>query len=514
MSHWYLVAQNLLTKDSAHFYGAIVMKSIFVLFLIFQCAAHAAVESFHLQGWYPTKQLELTQKISSLEQQAQRLYAATVAGDSIRALIVPHAGYEYSGTVAAGVYRLLKNVPVKRAIILVPDHSATINGIALPLFCTYKMPNGALSVDDDAIQLLSTKPLFKQEQAVYSREHSLEVQLPFTNYFLPNARIVPLMVGTLSCEQARSVAKSLQPLIDAHTVVIVSTDFVHYGKGYDFTPFKKRVDDQIRQINSQALQLIDQPSCSSFERFMQKTHATICGVNPIKILINLLQLNALGPVESRLIAYDSSGDPAQQDSVYYIGELFTTQRLVNLPFEEQLTQQEKNNLLHEARQVLNHLFDNSLDESLDEPIVSYGVKQPHGAYVTLRKNNELRGCIGHTITQEPLYKTVKTVTKETALHDTRFAPVTQDELKEITVEVSILSPLSPIKSYREIVLGKHGVVLSYNGASALFLPEVAIEFKWTVEEMLDQLAQKAGLPATAWREKDTQLQVFTTITIK
>ena len=193
--------------------------------------------------------------------------------------------------------------------------------------------------------------------------------------------------------------------------------------------------------------------------------------------------------------------------------LFTSEKLVNQSIENQLTQQEKREALEQAKNTVTHL-DNA-NQELYLPIRSFGITRLHGAFVTLRTpDHQLRGCIGRVITEEPLYKVITQVAHDAALRDSRFNPVAPQEIPSLKVELSVLSVPQKVKSYAQIQLDKNGIILENKGKSALFLPEVSQEFKWTLEQTLEQLAQKAGLPATAWQDPDTSYKVFSTLILK
>jgi AmmeMemoRadiSam system protein B/AmmeMemoRadiSam system protein A len=495
------------------------IKPKFLLLAFSFCTTGIAVtKKFHLDAnWYPPTKKELNALIKTMENNARTHYQAFVPNSSLRAIIVPHAAYIHSGTVATAVFSLLRGAPIQRVIILAPDHAGIIQDIGIPTFTAYRIPNGTVPVDRRALKKLTKSSFFKPHDEVFAREHSLEIELPLIRYYLKNAKIVPLFIGHINCVQAQNIAQTLQEIIDENTLVIVSSDFVHYGKAFSFTPFSDYQQLRTRALDSQAINLIDQALCPPFEQFMQSSRATICGAAPLKILLSLLELKAFGPVEPRLIAYDTSGKRDVDDSVSYVGMLFTTQKLMSLPIKHQLTQQEQRNIRQQAIDILTHLFDQTIDKTLYDPIKSFGVMHEQSAFVTLRKKTkkslELRGCIGRLSPHQPLYKTVAEITHDAALRDIRFPPVTVDEIPSLKLEVSVLSPAKRINNYRSIQLGTDGIILEEDMQSALFLPDVPLEFKWDLPTMLTQLAQKAGLPKTAWQDKKTVLKTFTTLTI-
>jgi AmmeMemoRadiSam system protein B/AmmeMemoRadiSam system protein A len=415
------------------------------------------------------------------------------------------------------VYSLLKDASIKRVIILGPDHAGIVNGIALPSFARYHIPTGDLPIATTLIKQLAQQPHFHIDDTVFSTEHSVEMQLPLIHRFLNKALVIPLIVGKLSCTQAYEIACTLKSIMSKGTIVVISSDFVHYGARFNFTPFQDHQQLRIRGLDSQAIAYLQQEQCAPFEQFIASSHATICGANPLKIMLAMMELKAFGQVEPRLIAYATSTQDDTEDSVSYVGMLFTMQRLAAMPIDQQLTQQEQNNLYAYMLTTLNQLFYPVTNPELYTPILSFGIMQQHGAFVTLRTKTaielQLRGCIGRITTDAPLYQTVAQVTQDAALHDPRFTPLTADELPYITTKLSVLSQPKKIKTYQQISLGSDGVILEYDNASALFLPEVPIEFHWSLPTMLTELARKAGLPANVIHKKGVIFKTFRTLDI-
>ncbi len=469
----------------------------------------------HLAGsWYPVVVQNLEKAVASAATEAQQRYYAKVSPGTVRALISPHAGIAYSGAIAASVYALAQN-SVKRIIILAPDHSESFEGIATSSFDQFAIPTGIISVDKKTVTKLLQHRFFKQNDEIFTKEHSLEMQLPFIHHFLEGVLIIPLIVGKVNCMQSHDLAKALKPYIDNQTLVAATSDFIHYGKQFGFAPFSSNQQNLIRSMDSQLVSLIEKGQCDPFTDYIEKSGATICGSNPIKILMSLIQMDAFGPVEPRLIAYDRSGKFDQDDSVSYVGMIFTTEKLETLPPINMLTQQEQRNLFKQAQDTLKNMFDPEYNPHLHLPIQSFGVIQPKGAFTTLRtQDDKLRGCIGRIITPEPLYKTIATVTADAAIKDSRFAPVTKKEAPFLKMNLSILSSPHPIDSYKNIVIGKHGIILKKDGKSAVFLPEVPGDFNWGLEQTLSQLAIKAGLAADVWKDPETIFEVFESLNIE
>lgn len=565
-------------------------------------------------GWYSTNKQALVRSMDNLEKSAGQKYAATIDSTSIVAMIVPHAGYEYSGNVAAAAYKLLqpklekrdnnkifvqqkKEIKVdqenyaqqknhiRRVIILAPSHFASFAGIALPNFDQYAIPLGTLTVDKNIVQALSQHKLFqiKDRETVYAKEHSIEVQLPFIyryvgNNYIGNNRansvsIVPLIVGSLDSNQIREVADTLSRYIDEHTLVIVSSDFTHYGSRFNYTPFLDNqgpdfhvFDDQllrIRQLDSGALQLIQNHDLEGFLSYVSRTGDTICGSTPIAILLALLEQkigvnktgnSKFGEIESHLIAYKTSQEVTQKskqensgqevkqesgdregngssssdkrerkdssqadfESVSYVSLVFTKKQKLDqglgLSVQDRYTEYEKRDLLAYARATLEQIYKKTISPELLYPIMTDFNQKKGGVFVTLYTGgHQLRGCIGRITSQESIYKSVAAMTRASALEDSRFSPVTQKELSDITISISLLTEPRLIASYTDIELGKQGIILKNGNKSAVFLPKVATEFGWDLPTTLAELSQKAGLSRDAWQYKDTVFEIFESI---
>lgn len=488
--------------------------SIFLSFLVLLYAASAQAEVMraHLAGsWYPAEVAALTGQLRSMEWQAEARYAAAL---SPRVLIVPHAGYRYSGVVASSVYRLLRSADIKRVIILAPSHYVGFSGVRLPSFDSYETSLGSLAVDLQAIEQLRHKKYFSQDAGddVYRREHSLEVQLPFIQFYSGNVLIVPLMVGDVTDAQAREIAAALRPLLNRETVLVVSSDFTHYGSSFQFTPFDRYVRQQIKQLDAGAVAAIEQKSLSAFSAYMEQTHATICGSHAIRIMLGMLGATD----HAYLIAYATSADADKtvEQSVSYLGLAFSEQKRTELPLQHQITMQEQRELLQYARATIAHVLGSRMPASSFAPIPSPLFQEYRGAFVTVYKKGQLRGCIGRVIADQPLLQTVGDMAIASATQDSRFAPLTYAELADVTIAISVLTRPYRVTSYRTIVLGRHGIILKVGKKSALFLPHVATEQGWTLETTLTQLSLKAGLTPDAWRNEYAQFEVFEAIDFK
>jgi AmmeMemoRadiSam system protein B/AmmeMemoRadiSam system protein A len=504
-------------------------------------------------SWYPAGAEQLRTKISSFFSFAKQHFNVAVTSKSVKALIVPHAGYRYSGMCAASAYRTLldgnkKNQNIKRVFLMAPSHYENFYGIALPKYGAYRTSLGDCQIDQRVVDALKTRHPFKVIENAHEKEHSLEIQLPFLQETIENFMLVPLVVGNLSDKDYTLVSQVLHEFINDQTLVVVSSDLIHHGPRYSFDLYKSEITDRIKQLDSTVIEAIMNGSFNAFEKavhrtaFSKKPELTICGRNPIKILLKLIERKTLDSVSARLCSYYTSAhmhqfdkdtkstvssligsvpDVDAQNCVSYGGLIFTNEPLASRSPEEQLTGYEKKALLTLAREVLKNAFarkqGKGIEEALLLPIASPGVERITGAFVTLSdKNDALRGCVGRIRSNDPLSLVVAAMAKAAAFSDSRFLPLTKEELPGVGISISVLTKPSKIDDYNKIILSKHGIILSKKKRGLLsrsvFLPHVATSFGWDLSTTLRQLSKKARLDSEEY--KDAQFEVFESFSIK
>jgi AmmeMemoRadiSam system protein A len=369
------------------------------------------------------------------------------------------------------------------------------------------------------------------------REHSIEIELPLLQRALaPGWRLVPVLVGDLGPEDYQTAADLLRPLADDGTLVVVSSDFTHYGQRFGYLPFPQdqKAPGRIQALDDGAIGRILVKDADGFLAYQAETGVTICGFRPIGILLRML-----GPgAQVQRVAYATSGALTGDwgNSVSYVGLVVTDPQPLSArplsavegsgPVQTHAPGLAADQAISEALteadlRLLHRLAILALDDAVLGPspnregAVSQAVdalpvrlRDPAGAFVTLKRQGALRGCIGTIEPRQPLYVAVLANGDNAARHDPRFQPVQASELTDLDVEVSVLTPPRPIASWEEFRVGEEGIILAKGGRRAVFLPQVALEQGWTREETLSQLARKAGLPPDAWRD-GASLAVFT-----
>ncbi len=423
------------------------------------------------------------------------------------ALVLPHAGYAYSGRIAAAGARALRGHRFRRVVVMGPAHRARLpHTAALPAAGSLETPLGDVPLDTAFIARLARHRGFALSPAAEGGEHSVGIQVPLLQVALGSFALVPIVVGRLDAPAARGLAGALLEEIDEETLVVASTDFTHYGRAFDYVPFEEDVEANLRRLDLGAFSRIEARDMEGFRAYVADTGATICGRDPVSILLAMLN-----PAQQvRLLAYDTSGRITGDWSrcVSYVAAAVTgawkpaPKESEGAALELPLTGEDREALLALARGTLEgYLETGRRPEPRDLGLrLTAGMRQVAGAFVTLHEGGALRGCIGEIFPRRALCDVVRDHALNAALKDPRFAPVTRGELPELRIEISVLTPPVRVDSWREIAAGRHGMVLHKQGRSAVFLPQVAAEQGWDIETTLTHLARKAGLPPDAWKE--------------
>jgi len=463
-------------------------------------------------SWYPAGPAALADTIDTLLGGADTKRPA----GTIRALVVPHAGYAYSGATAAAAFKLVQGVAFDRVLLMAPSHRADFTGLSIAAVDAYETPLGKVPLDADIIATLRGSPLVQADPVAHAQEHAIEIELPFLQRALaPGWRLVPILVGRLAGDDYAKAADLIQPLVDDRTLLVVSSDFTHYGARFGYLPFSpdEQLQAKLRDLDDGAVERITAHDAQGLLAYRERTGITVCGIRPLALLLHLLPPDA----EVHRLSYATSGELTgdRLNSVSYVA-LAVTAPASGTAADEPTLDADSLHRLHRLavlgirRAVLGReqVPDDQLLAAVDRlpPVL----EQPAGAFVTLWENGALRGCVGHVPNDLPLYLSVLQSGANAATKDTRFNPVGPDELDGLAVEVSVLTPPRPIDSLDELRLGEHGVTLEKDGRYALYLPEVATEMGWDRETTLSQLALKAGLPADAWRD-GASFEVFTTV---
>jgi AmmeMemoRadiSam system protein B/AmmeMemoRadiSam system protein A len=417
---------------------------------------------------------------------------------TITALIAPHAGYIYSGQVAAHAYKLIEGKTFATVVVIAPSHRFPLRGASVYPRGAYQIPLGLISINEKlAQQLTQTSDLFSFVKQAHLKEHSLEVQLPFLKTVLGDFKLLPIVMGANDFSTCQAIAESLyQTLKDQSVLIVASTDLSHFHPYQQAARLDGIVLDYVKNYDPEGLfNAIASGKCEA------------CGSDPL--VTTMLLAQKLGATRSELLTYANSGDVSGDKTQvvgYMSAVLYKDAHPGKTGIDLGLTDGEKEILHTIARSAIES---KSLGHTYPEiNITSQTLTEKRGAFVTLHKKGNLRGCIGYIRPQKPLHQTIREMALAAAFQDSRFKPVTKNELTDLEIEISVLTPLKKISSVDEIEVGKHGIYIMKDVHSGILLPQVATENSWDRETFLEHTCTKAGLPDTAWKDKNTEIYIF------
>ena len=451
---------------------------------------------------------ELSEEVDSF----LALHSGDAKYQNVAAVIVPHAGYYFSGNVAASAYMAIDvKKPYKRIFLLGPSHHEWLDGASVNTEADYyATPLGHVKVDHETAVALTntdgtdkTDSVFRYRPKAHDREHCLEVQLPFLQRrFNEVPPIVPIVISTNDYDKLKQIAEVLKPYFTDENLFVISSDFSHYPSYEDACEVDAKTGKAIETGNVEEFIATLHANARSGKRNLA---TSACGEFAIITLMQMLD----NQYEVKHLIYQNSGDIDNHDH----------SRVVGYHSFAILRKDSTNFTLSDAdKKALKDIAFNSIRDSLDgkpiaQPILNSQfsiLNSKCGAFVSLHKHGRLRGCIGHFGEDYPLHEIVAEMARAAAFEDPRFMPVTRDELDDLDIEISVLTPMRRIQSLDEFELHRHGIYIKKGYRSGTFLPQVANEVNWTKEEFVGHCSQdKAGLGWDGWR--DAELYVYEAI---
>lgn len=403
-----------------------------------------------------------------------------------KALIVPHAGYVYSGPIAAAAYTRLGHLKgrIRRVILLGPTHRVFVRGLALPEADRFATPLGEVRLDREVLDRLATLPQVTRSGAAHEMEHSLEVQLPFLQHVFGDFTLVPLAVGQATAEE---VAEVLEVLWGGdETLIVISSDLSHFLPAPRARESDRAAADAILALDPQL------------------SHEQACGATPVNGLLLAARRHGLRPLELDLRnSSDTAGDPERV--VGYGAFAFVEDDTAARPRDDSAGEAES-----DKGSTLLQLARAEIAARLGEPATPLPalawLREPGACFVTLTRRGELRGCIGTLEAHRPLVVDVRENAVAAAFRDPRFGPLSRAEFEEIRVEVSLLSPTEALAAASEahalaaLRPGIDGIVFEYRHFRSTFLPQVWEQLPEPAD-FLAQLKRKAGLPSDFWADE-------------
>jgi len=428
---------------------------------------------------------------------------------TIQAIIVPHAGYVFSGEVAASAYAQIDSSKLfENVFILAPSHGFSIPGASIYNIGNYETPLGEVPVNIDlANKLIAENNVFKSLPETHRKEHSIEVQLPFLQFHLINKfQIVPILIGTDKEEYLKQIAQSLSPYFNENNLFVISSDFSHFPNYKDAI----RADSIMKEsIITNKVQMVRDAAEQNKRGNMPNLATSACGISAIYTLLYLTENNPNIRIEA--IKYMNSGDSDWGDHQRVVGYWsFAAIKKNEESALFQLTEKDKSDLLLLARNTIETHLNQNKSFKPSKEFFSKNLQTPTGVFVTLHNHKKLRGCIGRFDADEPLYKMVQKMVVAAATQDSRFESVKANELNQLSIEISVLTPMKRIKSKDDIILGDHGIYIKQGLHHGTLLPQVATENQWTVDEFLGYCSRnKAGLGWDGW--KTAELYVYSAV---
>lgn len=458
-------------------------------------------------SFYPADQQTLTKEIASLFASCNEAPALT----GVRALIAPHAGYIYSGKIAAAALSATSpDASFSNIFLIGSSHVMAFDGASVYNTGDFITPLGNASVNKEiANKLKNENKVFNFPVNAHLQEHSLEVQVPLIQYYFKETpRLVPIVIGTTDLKTIRAIADALKPWFTDENLFIISSDFSHYPN------YKDAVE-----IDTKTAEAIITGNPSTFLATLRDNESenvpglltSMCGWTSGLLLLEMIKGNE--ELEIKKIDYANSGDTPYGDKTRVVGYnalAVVEKRNVKGPVKHEelkITGKEKDNLFSIARNSIRSKLYEDKTYLVDEKNVTGNLRNAYGAFVTLKINGELRGCIGRFVSADPLFKVVEVSALSSAFDDPRFAPISKEEFDKLEFEITVLGPMKRINNINEIVLGKHGIYIKKDYRAGTMLPQVAIENKWTVEQFLGYTARdKAGIGWDGW--KDAELYIY------
>lgn len=458
-------------------------------------------------SFYPAEPMALTKQLAELFSKARRMDFA----GKVRALVVPHAGYIYSGQVAASAYKQIEGELYNAVVVLAPFHGF-FKGVSVYSGGGYETPLGVIPIDRQLSDTVSSRhPNVFASTVGHTGsggrgEHSLEVQLPFLQMVLGKFKLVAMVMGDQEESTIHAAAEALAAALKGKNVLMVaSSDMSHFHPEKEARRLDKVFEDALAKFD--AGRIIDVVGDGAAEA---------CGFGPVAAIVEASR--RLGGKEVKIVSYDTSGATTGDFSevVGYLSAIITGDKEVvkpaamGTPAEKKssgYTKEEKLYLLNVARQVVEAKARH--EEVNIPPVPSTRLEEKRAVFVTLTKKGDLRGCIGLIQARHPLVAAVAEMASAAAFEDPRFPQVNENELSDLEYEISVLTPLVRVDDVNDIVVGRDGLMIRLDLHSGLLLPQVAEEYGWDRTTFLEQTCLKAGLPKNIYKDPQAQIYKFT-----
>jgi AmmeMemoRadiSam system protein B/AmmeMemoRadiSam system protein A len=449
--------------------------------------------------WYPGDPSILTGDIRSyLDKVPEQAVGGPVVG-----LISPHAGYAYSGQIAAHGYRLVEGRRYDAVVVIGPSHRVLFRGASVWPSGGYETPLGVVPIDRElAGAILGADPVLNSDRKPHAAEHSVEIQLPFLQVVLGTFAFVPVVMGTQDLRTCEAVAEAIFRAAEGKNVLVVgSSDLSHF-----------HTYEQAKRLDRAVVDLVEKRDYRGLSRELEDGSCEACGGGPV--VTAMLYAEKSGARGVKVLHYANSGDVTgdRRQVVGYLSAAFFKDN----PGEKAIAKKKSvidKGLADDEKQALLRIARASIQAELagKKPLAAKGqgtLDEKRGAFVSLKKRGHLRGCIGFIEAKKPLARTVEEMAVAAAFQDPRFEPVRREELKDVKLEISVLTPLRKVADVGEIEVGTHGLYIRKGSRAGLLLPQVATEYGWDRDTFLKETCRKAGLAPDAWLDPETEISLF------
>lgn len=425
---------------------------------------------------------------------------------NVVSLIVPHAGYFFSGKVAASGYNQLDD-DYDNVFLIATSHKTNFRGASVFLDDSYYGIEINKKISNE---LISKNDLFINDNDIFTNDHNLEIHLPFIKEKLKRAKLISIMVGETDYNNLRSMSDTLKDYFGGRNLFVISSDFSHYPPPGDAVKIDFNTAKIIMDMNTEKY-----VNYISEKLDIKGLVTKLCGWSSVYILLKIME--GIGDVKSKIIMYRNSSYVSDQEVdsvvgyfsiVFYKDSNSRKEEVENVDIESEsddkefyLSYGDKADLIDISRKTVDKIVTTGEKYDIDDTSkFSHKLKENLGSFVTIKNKGHLRGCIGVFSPGYPLYEVVRNMAVQSATSDGRFNPITVDELGDIDIEVSVLTPFKKIDSIDEIVLGTHGIYIEKDGRTATYLPQVATETGWDIYEFLGNCSLKAGLGKEDWKD--------------
>ncbi|MFH1593803.1 MAG: AmmeMemoRadiSam system protein B [Candidatus Omnitrophota bacterium] len=481
-----------------------IVAGVVIISVLFMANSYAEIKDADLAGrWYSHSKEALKSELSSYLDNAS---AKSLTGKII-ALISPHAGFVYSGPVVAYGYKSIEGQHIDTVVVVGFSHRRNYDGFAVLDAEGFRTPFGTVNIDTTLTKaLINSGPKFYDYPVAFSGENSIEMQVPFLQLALKDFKIVLIAMGDQSYENCEILGNVLYDLLKERDdyLLVASTDMSHYLKYEDANKLDAATVSLIEKFQAESL----------YAENIKNGGSLMCGSGAV--IATMIASKKLGADKIEILKYANSGDTTGDKSkvVGYVSAAIVKSTKNNPQSvqkekgeREMLNAEQKNSMLKLARDSITHFLKagKRLEVSENDPILM----KEMGAFVTLSKHGQLRGCIGNLIGRGPFYLTIRDMAVESATGDPRFPGVTADEMEEIDIEISALSPLEKIDDPGLIEMGRHGVLVKRGFTSGVYLPQVAMQFGLDKEKFMNSLCgHKAGMAYDAWKKGQCEIYIF------